>query len=278
MKNIGVNINSSKDPDGKILNSVIEIVYNEVDGCKLKVFNDAVELTHEKIKDMDLMISLGGDGTILSTVRAIEGSTVPILGVNIGHLGFLTSVESSEMKRAIEKIKSGDFYIETRDMLECELDINGEKKIYSALNDIVVSRGTLSKIIYFDISVDGTLYNNFTADGVIVSTSTGSTGYSLSAGGPIIYPSLCAISITPICPLELTAKAIILDSRSEIDIHMAKKYESAFLSLDGQIVVELNETNRVKVRSSKWKCNLIRLNDYDYFDVLRKKIIFRTKE
>lgn len=278
MKNIGININSSKDIDGKILNSVIDIVNKEAPSCNMKIFKDSLGLNCEKTKDMNFIVSLGGDGTILSTLRAIEGSKVPILGVNIGHLGFLTSVEISELRRAIKHINDGEFCIETRDMLECEVEFKNEKKIFNVLNDVVVTKGTLSKIINFDISINGNLYNNFTADGVIVSTSTGSTAYSLSAGGPIIYPSLCAIAITPICPLELTAKAIILDNKSEIYIHMSKKDESAFLSLDGQKIIELNEIDIVKIRSSKWKCNLIRLNDYDYFDILRRKIIFRTKQ
>lgn len=278
MKNIIININESKDNDGKILASVTKIIKSEIKDCNLVIYKDAFNLTKANTEGFELIIALGGDGTILSTVRAIEGAEVPILGINIGHLGFLTSIELNELSEALQKIVQNEFFLDTRHMLQCEVDINGEKKIFNALNDIFVSRGTLSKIIYFELSVDGTLYNAFTADGIIVSTSTGSTGYSLSAGGPIIYPSLGAISITPVCPLELTAKAIILDSRSGIEIKMSKKYESAFLTIDGQIVTELKDAKQVMVRSSQWKCNLIRLKDYDYFGILRKKIIFRTKE
>ena len=278
MKNIGININISKDIDGKILKSITEVIYNEIVDCNLKIFRDSKKLKYDAIKELDLLIVLGGDGTILGAARSLGEHQIPILGVNIGNLGFLTTVESSRFKVAMEAVNKGNYFVEERLMLQCSIFKDGENIIYSSLNDVVISKGTLSRIIEYEIFIDDKKYTEFVADGVIIATPTGSTAYSLSAGGPIIYPQLEVISLSPICPHSLGMRSIILDSKSKIVIKLISEWESAFLTVDGQESVELKENNNILITAYPYKCKLIRLDDYDYFDVLREKIIWRTKK
>jgi NAD+ kinase len=278
MKNIGIHINTSKDTDGKILKCILDMIYNEIVNCTVKVFENSKELQYEAIKELDLLIVLGGDGTILGAARSLGENQVPILGVNIGNLGFLTTVESSRFKVAIEAVNKGKFFVEERLMLQCCIFKDGVEIKYISLNDVVITKGTLSRIIEYEIFIDGKKYTEFVADGVIVATPTGSTAYSLSAGGPIIYPQLEVVSLSPICPHSLGMRALILDSKSKIEIKLISEWESAFITVDGQESVELKENSRILITSYEFKCKLIRLEGYDYFDVLREKIIWKTKK
>ena len=277
MKNIGININTSKDLDGKILNDIKKTIYDKIKGAKLSLFKDAIGLSNIEIK-LDLLISLGGDGTMLRAARELAAKEIPILGVNIGNLGFLTEVESTEFPNAIKALREGKYFIENRMMLSCNITNNFDKKTFLALNDIVLAKGTLSRIVKYDINIDNKFYTTFISDGVIVSTPTGSTAYSLSAGGPLIYPTLNLISITPICPHSLGVRTTVIDSNSKILINRKKQREKVFLTVDGQEAIELNETDNVEITMSNLKCRLVKLNNYDYFTILRKKITSRTKE
>ena len=183
-----------------------------------------------------------------------------------------------EFEDAIKKIIEDDYYVEDRIMLNCTLPFREETEVYTALNDIVVSKGTLARIVKYEIYIDNKFYAGFTADGLIISTPTGSTAYSLSAGGPIIYPNLDVIALTPICPLSLSMRTIVLDSKSEISISVKSEQESIFLTLDGQRAIKLNNYEEIFVSVSNKKCRLIKLNDYNYFNILRKKIISRTTD
>lgn len=277
MRNIGININSSKDIEGKILNNIIEMVYNQIEGAKIQVFNDSFGFTKDIAETLDFIISLGGDGTFLRTARMVVEYNIPILGVNIGNLGFLTSVEISNFEYALKCIRNNEYSIEKRKMLQCSLSENDSQHKYLLLNDAVIAKGTLARMIEFDIYVDNCFYTSYTADGVIVSTPTGSTAYSLSAGGPIIYPTLELITITPICPHYLGMRTVVFDGSSKIKILIKKRHESIFLTVDGQESVELNNSQSIFIQSSNYDCNIIKLKGYDYFKVLRKKIISRTK-
>jgi len=277
MKNIGININTSKDLDGKILNAIIEEIYNTIKDAKLSFFKDSIGLNKTNMK-LDLVISLGGDGTMLRVARELATKGTPILGVNIGNLGFLTEVESTEFHSAIKAIHEGEYFIENRMMLNCDIVTNCEKKTFLALNDIVLSKGILSRIVKYDIIIDKKFYTTFVSDGVIISTPTGSTAYSLSAGGPLIYPTLNLISITPICPHSLGVRTTVIDSNSRILINRKSQREKVFLTVDGQEAFELNEMDEVEITMSDLKCKLVKLNNYDYFTILRKKITSRTKE
>lgn len=278
MRNIGINVNAEKDSDGHILSLIKNVIESLIENSKITVFKDAIGINDETVKNLDFIISLGGDGTLLGTAREIYKYNLPILGVNIGNLGFLTEVESSEFSDAICCIRDGKYHIEERIMLNCCVENESKKTSFICLNDTVVSKGTLSRMAKYDIYIDDKFYSSFTADGVIVSTPTGSTAYSLSAGGPIMYPNLSLMSITPICPHSIGARTIVIDSNSKVNIAIRKKHESIFLTVDGQQSMELFEESKITVTSLPWKCRLIKLENYDYFNILRKKITLRSKE
>lgn len=278
MRNIGINVNRSKDTEGTILKSIIDIIAKFILEPNIKIFNNTEGLNEKAVKDLDFIISLGGDGTLLGTAREIAKYNIPILGVNIGNLGFLTEVESSEVEYAIKAIQNREYDIEERMMLVCSVKRKEIEKNFLCLNDTVLSKGTLARMAKYEIYIDDMFYSSFTADGVIISTPTGSTAYSLSAGGPIMFPTLKLIAITPICPHSLGIRTIVIDSSSKVNVRIQKKHESVFLTVDGQQSLEVTEEDIIKVSMSPLKCRLIKLESYDYFNILRKKITSRTKE
>jgi NAD+ kinase len=279
MINIGININSSKDKHGNIISSILEKVANIFPDSKVYLYKDSKNLNNEleKIK-LDFLICLGGDGTILRTAREICKHNVPILGVNIGNLGFLTALEYINLENALIEIKNKNYHTETRIMLDCEITKNNKIEKYMALNDIVISKGTLSRIVRYDIYIQESYYSGFNGDGLIISTPTGSTAYGFSAGGPVLLPDLNVIQITPICPHSPGIRTLVLDSKNRVNVNVNRGNESVYLTIDGQEVVDLHDVANVLIKESEYKCYLIRTNDYDYFEVLRKKIIGRIKE
>jgi NAD+ kinase len=221
----------------------------------------------------DILIVLGGDGTLLSVARLIESHNVPILGVNLGGLGFLTSVSLQEMYPALERILAGEFSVDTRMMLTAR--IHRHEQIiteYTVLNDVVINKSALARIISLEVSVDGNYLTTFQADGLILSTPTGSTGYSLSAGGPIIYPSLHSILITPICPHTLTNRPIIMPVESSIQVALRSGERDVFLTMDGQVGFSFLENDVVEVQQSEYTVSLIRSPFKNHFEVLRTKL------
>ncbi|MEG0772897.1 NAD(+)/NADH kinase [Clostridium sp.] len=278
MRKIGININSTKDDDGKVLKGVCNNVNKHFPDSELITYKDSVKLNEESSKDLDIVIALGGDGTILGVARALEKYNVPILGVNIGNLGFLASSEMNHLEAALEELKLGKYVLEQRIMIQCTLPRRDDKTYYVALNDIVISKGPLSRVVNFDIYIDDKLYSQYRADGLIVATPTGSTAYSLSAGGPIIYPTLDIISLTPICPITFGIKTIVLDSKNKVSIRIKPNQESVYLTTDGQMVLELNSDEEVLIQVLPRKCSFVKFDDYNYFKVLRKKILSRSKD
>jgi NAD+ kinase len=276
MKKIGININTTKDKDGKTIKYVNDIIRKYIDETNIFIFKDSIGLENIKYKDLDIIIALGGDGTIIGTSRNLNNFNIPILGVNIGNLGFLSSVELVEFESAMKKFFEDDYYVEDRMMLNCTFPHRGDTKEYVALNDIVVSKGTLARVVKYEIHIDNKFYTDFTGDGLIISTPTGSTAYSLSAGGPIIYPNLDVIALTPICPLSLSMRTIVLDGKSKISVSIKSEHESIFVTLDGQRAIKLNAYEQILVSVSDKKCRLVKFNDYDYYHILRKKIISRA--
>ncbi|MBK5240755.1 NAD(+)/NADH kinase [Clostridium sp.] len=276
MKKIGININTTKDKDGKTIKYVNDVIRKYIDETNIFIFKDSIGLENIKYKDLDIIIALGGDGTIIGTSRNLNNFNIPILGVNIGNLGFLSSVELIEFESAMKNFFEDDYYVEDRMMLNCTFPHRGDTKEYVALNDIVVSKGTLARVVKYEIHIDNKFYTDFTGDGLIISTPTGSTAYSLSAGGPIIYPNLDVIALTPICPLSLSMRTIVLDGKSKISVSIKSENESIFLTLDGQRAIKLNTYEQIVVSVSDKKCRLVKFNDYDYYHILRKKIISRA--
>lgn len=278
MKKIGVNINNSKDIDRKIRNYIKKILTEQNSKVEVEFYDNLKNIKNYCNDVPDIFIVLGGDGTILNAARNLVALEVPIFGVNIGHLGFLTSVELAKFETAVRKIYNEEYYIENRMMLKCSYIQNKIRKEFYALNEVVLSTGILSRILKYKIKVDGKYYMDFKSDGIIISTPTGSTAYNLSAGGPVVYPELDLISITPICPQLSNMKTIIVNGKSNINVYDINVNKSTFISMDGQKPMEIGDVNFVEINSLENQCKLVRLNDYDYFEVLRKKIILKTNE
>jgi NAD+ kinase len=220
----------------------------------------------------DLMIVCGGDGTLLSAARVVGGRDIPLFAVNLGHLGFLTSITVDELFPELERALRGEHRIGVRRMLECELVREGETIArYSALNDVVITKSMLARMIDLDTHVDDHFVAAYKADGLIVSTPTGSTAYSLSAGGPVIFPSVAAVCITPICPHMLTNRPVIVPDTSVIRI-LCHNAEGTFLTIDGQVGEPISKGDRIICKSSQNAVKLIRPPKMLFFDVLREKL------
>ena len=220
----------------------------------------------------DLVVVLGGDGTLMSVARA-QRHDVPILGVNLGGLGFLTEINRGELYPAMVEILAGRFSTEPRALLDVELQrpaLGGLN--YKALNDVVVTKSALARIIDLRIEVDGRLVARYRSDGLILSTPTGSTAYNLSAGGPIVYPTLPVILITPICPHTLTHRPLVVPDSSLVEVRLETPDQEVYLTVDGQEGTTLEPADRVRVRSSQVHANLVRISGRSFYDSLRSKL------
>ena len=221
----------------------------------------------------DMVLVLGGDGTMLNAARLVEERSVPILGVNLGGLGFLTEVTLEQIYPTLEKVFAGAFYIEERLMLRARIERHGEQVASATvLNDVVIGKGTLARMIETQISVNGQFVTRLRGDGLIVSTATGSTAYSMSAGGPIIHPSVRAIILTPICPHTLTHRPLLIPSDVALEVVLTGQDEGAMTTFDGQVGVAMAQGDMVFVNASDHRTNLIRFPDRTYYDVLRRKL------
>ncbi|MEE9226887.1 MAG: NAD(+)/NADH kinase [Acidobacteriota bacterium] len=225
-------------------------------------------------RKVDLLVVLGGDGTLLSVARDIAPTKVPVLGVNLGSLGFLTEVTLGEMLETLALVFSGKYEISRRMMLQARLFRAGRQlSDHCLLNDIVLNKSALARIIEIEVAIDGRYVTSYRADGLIISTPTGSTAYSLSAGGPIIHPNMRAFCVTPICPHTLTNRPIVVPSQVTIDLSIRKESdEDVFLTLDGQVGVSMRTGDRVQVRRSRHSIHLVQISGKPYFDVLRNKL------
>lgn len=229
-----------------------------------------VELPQEK---PELVIVLGGDGTLLSAARAFSHTGIPILSVNLGSLGFLTEVRLEDLYRNLEGWKQGVCHIEERFMLHCELTRQGKQLYtYEALNDVVISKGAIARMGDFRVDLDGAFAAAFRADGVIISTPTGSTGYSLSANGPILAPNVDALIVTPVCPHVLTLRPLVVRGDADLTVSVAGIADKTYLTVDGQEAVALRVGDQMHCRKSVHTVRLVRLGATGFFDVLRSKL------
>jgi NAD+ kinase len=220
----------------------------------------------------ELLITFGGDGTLLSLARHAPPG-VPVLGVNMGTLGFLTEVRLEEFPAVLESVLAGEFVSEERVTFDVRVSGDGPReKVYRVLNDAVINKSALARIIEMRVEVGGAYVSTFRADGFIVSTPTGSTAYNLSAGGPIIYPTMGALVITPICPHMITNRPIVLPDSLEVDIALLTLQQEIYLTLDGQEGFPITERHRVRISKSEHTVRLVQSPDKNYFDVLRKKL------
>jgi len=221
----------------------------------------------------DLIIVLGGDGTLLNASRHGRRKEVPILGVNLGGLGFLTETSVEELPATLEKILKGDFGVSKRIMLDVNVKRESDTVFaITVLNDAVITKDALARIIDIETYVDNEYLTTFKADGLIFSTPTGSTGYSLAAGGPLIYPSLPNIVVTPICPHTLTNRPIILPEKAEIRARLKSKEEKVILTLDGQVGFPLEYDDEMIIKKSSRMANIIKSSSRGYFEILRTKL------
>jgi NAD+ kinase len=220
----------------------------------------------------DIIIVFGGDGTLLSVARLVGDTGVPILGVNLGGLGFITEISRDEVRREIDKVFSGECSFEERIMLLADVT-RGRKKViqHNAFNDVVLHKSALSRMFELEISINKRYVSTFRADGLIVSTPTGSTAYSLSAGGPILYPTLESFLMTPICPHTLASRPIVLPDTFVLEATV-KNGDNIYLTLDGQVGFPLNVHDRIQIRKADYKTKFVVLHDRDYFQILRTKL------
>ncbi len=220
----------------------------------------------------NFVIVLGGDGTLLSAARAVGPAKIPILGVNLGSLGFLTEVPLGELYETLEAVEENRCAQEKRSMVHCALVRKGKTVAsHHALNDAVVNKSAIARLVSFDLYLDQVFVSNYKADGVIVSTPTGSTAYSLAAGGPILMPSVDAFVINPVCPHSLTHRPLVVRDTMEICLVVQSGGEEAFLTIDGQVGVPLEDEDRVICRKSEYQTVLLRMRK-TFFDVLRTKL------
>jgi NAD+ kinase len=223
-------------------------------------------------QSLDLVVVFGGDGTLLSAVRATAAVDAPLLGVNLGSLGFLTDVPLSSLFSMLDTISQGKAPVEQRTLMRCEL-IRGDATPgrYLAFNDVVVNKTALARLNTYELFVDGAFVTNYRADGMIVATPTGSTAYSLSAGGPVVMPTVNAFVITPVAPHSLTHRPLVVPDSAVVEILLRSDEEVAYLSMDGQPGFDLRDGDRVRCRRSEHKVSLFRTST-DFFHVLRTKL------
>ena len=221
----------------------------------------------------DLIVVLGGDGTLISGARLVGDREVPILGVNLGSLGFLTEITLDELYPALESCLKGDYRVSERMMLRATV-VRGTAEVeeHRVLNDVVINKGALARIVDLETTVNGAYLTTFKADGLIISTPTGSTGYSLSADGPIVHPELDCLIITPICPHTLTNRPIVVAGDVLITVELKSVNEDVLLTLDGQVGVELKHGDVIRIQKAEHRTRLVMSRSKDYFEVLRTKL------
>ncbi|HHV96658.1 MAG TPA: NAD(+)/NADH kinase [Clostridiaceae bacterium] len=288
MKNVGVIVNTDRDTELKytgILASCLckaganVVMLSEIaeklniDSCFIRKKSKEREI----IKDADILVCLGGDGTFLKAARAVYKKNIPILGINLGNLGFLTEVEKNEIEEAVNCLMVGKYIVEERMMLEATI-IRNDKIIGNdtALNDIVISRGALSRILRVKTYINDVFVDMFPGDGLIVSSPTGSTAYSLAVGGPIVEPDIDLIIVSPICPHILYSRSFITASNRKVRAVIDEDYgHKAMVTVDGQKGYEIRGGDIVEVQKSNYTIKLIRINPKNFYNILRSKIYFR---
>jgi len=238
------------------------------------IINEASSYEKREIsRQADLLIVLGGDGTLLSVARAAHPHNIPILAVNLGSLGFLAEISIDELYPTLENILAGKFEIENRMLLNACIWRNGEKvEDHNVLNDVVINKGVVARVINLQVLVNGQYMTSYRADGLIIATPTGSTAYSLSAGGPIIHPSMHTLVLSPICPFTLTNRSILIPDQSIIQVKLAAEYDDVRVTLDGQEGYDMRAGDILEIKKTKTSLQLIRGPNKNYYQILRDKL------
>ncbi len=276
---LGVLPNREKDPDLNVTRMLLAILREN--GAAVVLEEEiaarlgAMELASQAenlFTQCDMAIAIGGDGTMLQVARGASASGVPVLGINLGHMGFLQEVEVGEMREAMNALCRGDYRIESRMMLSARIDGRAPDPIY-AINDISIAKGTKSRLIYVDAYVGGQPIGEFAADGVIVATPTGSTAYSLSAGGPVVCPEMDCILFTPICPHTLHTRPVVMAAEETIRLQVWDRDSDVVLTVDGQVPMPLHAGEWVTLKRGPYCVQFVRLKPRNFFGVLHKKFL-----
>jgi len=279
MKNIGVTANVRKPRAAEVVKQLCLSARRH----RLKLFGppetaaigEGMEAANGKalFRKIEALVALGGDGTMLRAVRELDGLDIPIMGINVGSLGFLTSVQEEDMDKALGCLAGNGFTIGVQRMAECRA-LRGGAEIgrYHALNDVVLQNGPSSRVIGLNMEVDGQPVTQYVCDGLIVSTPTGSTGHSLSAGGPILSPEARALVVSLICPHTLSSRPLVLPDTSTITVTVAEAVEEILLTVDGQVGMSLKERDLIEVRASDRHVRFMHMPGYSQFAVLRQKL------
>ncbi len=280
MKKIGVIVNTEKPRAASVLRTVWECacdiglnVVVEPEGAAL--VPEAVCIRDDReLAEVDAVLALGGDGTMLAAVRRLDGLDKPLIGVNIGSLGFMTSVAEQDIAAALKSLKQDECTVSERTLLRCEVWRQG-KPLYSThtgLNDVVVRNVATSRVVRLEVSIDGNLVTTYVCDGIIVSTPTGSTGYSLSAGGPIVLPSSCSFVLSVICPHTLSSRPLVVPDQCEMDVTVSEQASDLLLTIDGQDAHTLHGGDRIRLCKADRVVRFLHLPSHNYFSVLRQKL------
>ena len=265
MRKIGIVYNNNLKNGDEVAKKIKELFANK------NIATEIFDLNNLE-RDIDFAISIGGDGTLLRTARFYSDYSIPVFGINIGHLGFLSQVQSEQIEEAVEKIETSNFRIEERIMLEADV---AKQKMY-ALNDVVIKGCTFARTSRFNIFINDKFVCEYLADGVIISTPTGSTAYNLSAGGPILYPTLEAITLVPICPHTISARPLVIPSSEEISIVAQSPELKLHVNADGQNVIDCTEKITVKKANKRAHLMLLTSQNNEFYSVLRQKLNWGT--
>ncbi len=272
MQKIGLFYNTDREKSATLANDISEWLRDRgKEVCALLHINP-----DDDLETLDLVISIGGDGSLLKVASIIKQHTVPVLGVNAGSVGFLTSVKAEEVFQELEAVIEGKFIAEERLMLTTFLkgDKAGEQECHEVLNDVVISREGMTRFLKISVHVDGSLLTQFGGDGVIISTPTGSSAYSLSAGGPLLYPTLQDILITPLCPHSLKSRPVVVPSNQEVTITLEceKEADKACIVFDGQLKKEIASHSDIMVKKSSCVFHLFTCSRRSYYNVIDEKL------
>lgn len=236
-------------------------------------YDTPVVQQNASIQDVELAIILGGDGTLLGVARQLAPFHIPLVGINVGHLGFLTESEPSQLEPAVERIIKGDYLLEQRLMLEAFVYRDGQELArFTALNDAGIGKGSFARMVTVDVQVNDVFVDTYTGDGVIISTPTGSTAYSLSCGGPIVSPHLQVMLITPVCPHTLFSRPCVIDCSGVIRLTVHARHTDVGLTVDGQEGTKLQNGDEIVIRKAPYETTLVRWPDREFFAVLRNKL------
>ncbi len=278
MKSIGIIANIKKPQTKHVVEDIVRWAkQNEVDFFLDEELSDLVDYgerlsPREKLWELcEMIVSLGGDGTMLSSARAVGEHQTPILGINLGGLGFLTEITSNDLDKTLDRLKQKDFLIEKRMVLEAEVE-NLKKSDQYALNDVVIDKGEVARLFQMHLYANDEFICSYSADGLIISTPTGSTAYCLAAGGPIINPKTGVIIVSPICPHTLASRPIIFSENEELKVVVELAGREAVLTIDGQVAFALKSGSSVLVRKATHSVNLIKFKQRSFYDILRRKL------